>query len=58
MEELQEFHQKQTSSNKEAKLIVGAVIIALLAGLGTYTYKLGVSSQSHSLVPDDHLPSP
>lgn len=58
MNELQEFHLRQISSNKKAQLTVGAVILVLLAGLGAHAYKLEVSAQPHYVVPNNHLPSP
>ena len=58
MNKLQEFHHRQASSNRKAQLTVGAAILALLAGLGAYAYRLDVSAQPHHAVPNDHLPSP
>lgn len=58
MKELQEFHHRQVSSNKNAQLLVGTVILVLLAGLGAYAYKVEVSAQPHYAVPNNHLPSP
>jgi hypothetical protein len=42
----------------QAELTVGAIIIVALAGLGSYAYKLDVTSQPHPVVPDNHLPMP
>lgn len=58
MTELQEFHQKISTSNRQAKLIIGAIILVLLAGLGTYAYRLEVRAQPHPVVADNNLPSP
>ena len=58
MNKLQEFHLRQTSSNKKTQLTIGAIILMLLAGLGAYAYKLDVSAQPHYAVPNSHLPSP
>jgi len=58
MNELQEFHRGQKSSNRKAQLTVGAIILVILAGLGVYAYRLEVASQPHYAVPNSHLPSP
>jgi hypothetical protein len=54
----QDFRQTQKSSNKKTRLIVGVVILAVLASLGVYSYRLYVSAQPHPAVPDSQLPSP
>ena len=57
MTSFQDFHHRPASSNRGVQLSIGAIILALLAGLGVYAYS-NMPVQPHSAVWDKNLPSP